>query len=359
MSTSGSRCGYASSTRARKCSARRIRIHPLLAGASSRSARELADGLQHPEPVAGAAERGSCRRGTGGCRGRPRPPASAASRVQPPRKTDKPGEETLLVRRQQVMAPLDRGSQRLLARIGIPPALEQVETLRTGARGSGPASGPLARRRPARSRAAGCRGPRHRLADGVIRLSLGRAGAEQVHRFGVGQRQDRVLDLAPDPEALAAGDDQREVGAGLDERRRAPARQRSPARGCRGAGASRAPRCARPGRPWRRASGRSSPSTTAGSRIGVRPIQNTPGLELGDQVAGGLDRQARLARAAGTGQGQQPRAIAEQRGATSATSASRPMNELAGRAGWCSRSSSAAGTARRRAGRSRPAGRSP
>ena len=39
-------------------------------------------------------------------------------------------EEPLLRRREQVVRPLDRRAQRLLARIGVPAALEQVEPLR-------------------------------------------------------------------------------------------------------------------------------------------------------------------------------------------------------------------------------------
>ena len=54
-----------------------------------------------------------------------------------------------------------------------------------------------------------------------------RASAEELDRLRLGQRRHRVLDLAPDPEQLAAGDEQpevraapraaRELGRGLDD----------------------------------------------------------------------------------------------------------------------------------------------
>jgi len=43
--------------------------------------------------------------------------------------------------------------------------------------------------------------------------------AEQVHRLSLGQWQNRVLDLAAHAESLSAGDQQAEVGTGLDQGR--------------------------------------------------------------------------------------------------------------------------------------------
>ena len=43
--------------------------------------------------------------------------------------------------------------------------------------------------------------------------------AEERDGLGLGERRHRVLDLALDAQELAAGDEQREVGAGAEERR--------------------------------------------------------------------------------------------------------------------------------------------
>ena len=87
-------------------------------------------------------------------------------------------------------------------------------------------------------------------AISVARLEP-RALAEEGDGLGVGERRDRVLDLALHAQELAARDEQREVGAGREERARARAPPRSPARGCRAGAASPARRCARRGRSWR------------------------------------------------------------------------------------------------------------
>ena len=54
--------------------------------------------------------------------------------------------------------------------------------------------------------------------------------------------------------------------------------------------------------------------TSAGSRSGGEPDPEDPGLELADELGRRLDRQSRLARAAGTGQGHEPSAVAQQSG---------------------------------------------
>ena len=58
---------------------------------------------------------------------------------------------------------------------------------------------------------------RAELGDLVARLEP-RALAEERDGLGLGERRHRVLDLALDAQELAARDEQREVGAGLDER---------------------------------------------------------------------------------------------------------------------------------------------
>ena len=55
---------------------------------------------------------------------------SAASYVQPPAKTERRAKSACSSSLREVVRPLDRRSQRLLAGIGVALALEQVETLR-------------------------------------------------------------------------------------------------------------------------------------------------------------------------------------------------------------------------------------
>ena len=123
----------------------------------------------------------------------------------------------LLLLGEQVVAPVDRRPQRLLARVGVAAALEEVEPLRE-------ALEDLPRRE--RLRARGGELDRERqvvearaeLGDLVARLEPG-ALAEERDGLGRGERRHRVLDLALDAQELAAGDEQRQVGAGAEQRR--------------------------------------------------------------------------------------------------------------------------------------------
>ena len=159
---------------------------------------------------------------------------------------------------EEVVAPLDRRPQRLLARIGVAAALEQVEPLREPLEDLRSARAPSCGRRRARPRAAGSRDERRaRRSRRSARAGSARRRAQTAS--ATGERRHLVLDLALHAQKLAARDEQREVGAALERAPRARAPPRSPAPGCRGAAASPARRCARRGRPSHRGSGRSSP----------------------------------------------------------------------------------------------------
>src|SRR6266480_1094043 len=114
------------------------------------------------------------------------------------------------------MAPFDGRTQRLLAPLGIPSSLEQVEALRETLED-------LGRRQDVRS----SRRQLHRerqvvetaaeLSDRLVALES-RAAAEELDRVGLGERKDRVSDFSPDAQELTAGDDQSEIRTGFDER---------------------------------------------------------------------------------------------------------------------------------------------
>ena len=123
-----------------------------------------------------------------------------------------------------------------------------------------------------------------------------------------------VLDLAADAEQLAGGDEQPEVRAGLGQRGELAALPRSPARGCRAAGAALVRRCAPASSPFAPSVCATVSRTSAGSRSGGEPDPEDAGLELADELGRRLDRQPRLSRAARAGQRHEPRAVAQQRG---------------------------------------------
>ena len=255
--------------------------------------------------------------------------SSAASSVQPPAKTARRAKSCCSRRSEQVVAPLDRRPQRLLARVGVAAALEQVEPPREALEDLRRREHASPARRRARPPAAGCRAAGRARRSSASGSSL-RALAEQRDGLRLGERRHRVLDLAPHAQQLAARHEQRRLGQRLERARRAPAPPRSPARGCRARAAARARRCARRARPWRRASARSSRVTSAGSRSVASADPEDAGLELGHERRRGLDGEPRLARAAGPGQRDEAGAVLEQRAATSATS-SLPADERARR----------------------------
>ena len=201
--------------------------------------------------------------------------SSAASSVQPPAKTESARKRRCSSSGREVVAPRDRRPERLLPRIGVAAALQQVEALgeplqdlrgRECPRAGG---GELDREREvvearaelgdlvpshraASARRRARRPPRRRAVGLRTRLRPGRAGARGSSRGAPGW--DRTA-RAP----------------------KAQAQPRSPARGCRGGGASPARRCAQRARPSLRASARSCPSR-ARARGGrrARPRRHPP-----------------------------------------------------------------------------------
>ena len=122
--------------------------------------RELADRLEHPEAVPSQRRTrllstSDCSRSRSASR-----PSSAASSVQPPRKTRERGEQPLLLGVEQVVRPLDRRAQRLLARLGVAAARRRSSRLAEALEQLLASRGATCARRRARARAAGRRGAR-------------------------------------------------------------------------------------------------------------------------------------------------------------------------------------------------------
>ncbi len=127
------------------------------------------------------------------------------------------GEQPLLVPVEEVVAPLDRRAQRLLAGVCVATALQEIEAVRE-------AIEDLRRRERLRAGSRELDGerqavePRTELSDLLARSEL-RAHAEELDGLGLGERRHLVLDLTAHAQALAARDEQGKVGAALDERR--------------------------------------------------------------------------------------------------------------------------------------------
>ena len=86
--------------------------------------------------------------------------------------------------------------------------------------------------------------------------------------------------------------------------------------------------------------------TSAGSRSAASPTQKTPAVNVGHQLGGRLDRQPRLARAARAGERDEPRAVREAAHELDALALAGRRRRRPAAEGSCSRSSSAAGSAR-------------
>ena len=135
--------------------------------------------------------------------------SSAASSVQPPRKTER--------RAKSCCSSLARGGRRTTRSwragsavgVGVPPALSRS---RRSERRSRIWAGVSAFVRAAASSTAS--GSESRRLHSSAIPSGARAGSatEELDRLGLGQRRDRVLDLARDAQELARGDEERQVG---------------------------------------------------------------------------------------------------------------------------------------------------
>ena len=137
---------------------------------------------------------------------------SAASSVQPPANTRSARKSRCSCSSEQLVAPLDRGPQRLLARIGVAAALEQVEPLRRAARGAGSGVKTTVSARPrARAPSGSCRAARRAprpwpSAPGARRRPQhGRRTAPPPRRSASGGHRVRPLAVRAQP--LAARDE--------------------------------------------------------------------------------------------------------------------------------------------------------
>src|SRR5207249_4629409 len=110
-------------------------------------------------------------------------------------------EEAPLLFWEEVVRPLDRGAQRLLARVGVASSLEEVEAL-------GEPLEDLGRGERPRARCGELDRERERVEAGAeLRDVLGGlepgALAEERDRLGLGKRRDGILDLALHAQELA------------------------------------------------------------------------------------------------------------------------------------------------------------
>ena len=281
---------------------------------------------------------------------------SAASRVQPPAKTVSLCEELLLLVAEELVAPFDRRPQRLLARLGVAAALEQIEPLRetledllrrrvrfVRAAASSTASGMLSSRRQSSATAlvgsSRERAEKSSTASGSASGGTGysispriRSSSREVTksaRFGTGLDErtelrrglDHLLEVVEQQEQLPLPDvlgqsvlRPERLGDRLDDE----------------------PRVTQRSEPDPEDAALNSGTSSAAASIASRVFPDPPGP--------GQRHQSRAIRSSAT---------------TSATSRSRPTSATPAAADSCSRSSSAAETTRRRAGTATPARRSP
>ena len=196
--------------------------------------------------------------------------------------------------------------------------------------------------------------------DGLGALDEERDGVGLVHRRQV------ELALAGDAQRLAARRDDPQAGAAASSSASGRPRRAAAARGCRGGRgsassptpASRSRAASSPEAPRRSAI---SGTTSAASRTGRERHEDRAAVGLVGQEPGELEREPRLARAAGTDDRQQPRVAIEPAAlAASKSSRSRPRKCVRRSRGGRRQPASAAGeTRRRRAGTAGPARRNP
>ena len=209
--------------------------------------RELANRLEHPVAVAGAAEEALVdQRGD-------RVDVGAAdllgaSSVQPPANTRQAGEEVLL-RRASAGRGSRRSSRAASAAAQVPTASRRrAEAAAARVVRAGPAArAPSRAQQPARSRAAGSRGAVQISATSPLaaksELTAGGTLREELYRFLLAQRIDGDLPLTVDVQRLAARDEHRQMTDRTRSPRRRRRRRRADARSCRAraAGACRRP----------------------------------------------------------------------------------------------------------------------
>ncbi len=187
----------------------------LLAACREPLARVLADRLEHPEALAGVAERGSCRPATAACRGRrPRParPSPACSR-----RGRRPARRTGAAPRGSSSSWLHSIVARSVCWRGSASRPPLSRSSRCDSR-SRICAGESTLVRAAASSSASGRSSRRRQSSAIVVVRRQpRALAEQLDRLRLRERRDRVVDLAVDAQQLAARDHQLQVRAALEQ----------------------------------------------------------------------------------------------------------------------------------------------
>ena len=187
-------------------------------------ARVLADCLEHPVALVGVSEEAllderleGVEVGVGDLFGGLERAAAGEHRQRP--------EQPLLVLGEEVVRPLDRRAQRLLARVGVAAALQQVEPLARAAPGSARVTSAFVARRRARRPAAGCRaartarGSRRSARSGPARRTVRRPRARRGAAPRTRPHRRRAAARATSPAARRFGQARRSaesVGGGVD-----------------------------------------------------------------------------------------------------------------------------------------------
>ena len=248
------------------------------------------------------------------------------------REDGEPREEPLLVLVEQLVAPLDRRAQRLLARVDAAAGLEQVEPSARAARAS--CSGERTRTRAAASSSASGRFSSRAQSSGTASLAtkLGSAARARATKSSVpssGSSGGTGYACSPGTRSSSRLVTSRcEVGAGREQLGESggcvddvlEVVEQEQQATCR--------RGARRDRPWRRAPAPPSPGRARGRAAAPAAPRRPVGVAL-RSLGGGLQPEPRLARPARPRQGEQARRPPAAR-TTSASSCSRPRNGVAG-----------------------------
>ena len=220
-------------------------------------------------------------------------------------------EETLLLLREQVVAPVDRRPQRLLSRVGVPAALQQVEPLGEALEDLRAARAPSRGRRRARPRAGGRRGGRR------ARRSPRSARAGSARRRARPPRTRRAAAPRTRPRPGRAGargscTSRVRFGQAARSAESSGAASITCSRLSRSSSISRSPMCS--------ASPSFAPSVCAIVSLDKRRVAQRgeadpedARLVRGDERRRGLEREPGLARAARPGEREQARAVRSSR----------------------------------------------
>ena len=176
--------------------------------------RVLADGLEHPETLVGVTNEALLHQRLEDVENRAGT-FSAASIVQPPRKTASREKSSRSGSSRRSWRPVDRRTERLLAGLGAPAAAQEIE-----ARGEplddlgrGEHADPCGRQLEGQGKVVETTAEK---LDGLVGLDPP-APAEELDGVRVGERVDGVCDLPIDPQELPARDEHAKVGERLEQ----------------------------------------------------------------------------------------------------------------------------------------------